>query len=396
MDDSSRDSRLRLLLEEVELPLSAYESAKRRYEDLGAWFDRAECRVGENEPHIFVQGSFALGTAIRPVKEGQEYDLDLGCVLRRGVDRGSHSQADLKRLVGEELKAYREYRRIQDELEPKNRCWRLNYKDVLPFHMDVVPAIPAETGWRTSLGLLLERNGVVRGLASDIAATAIWITDRRKMNFLRIDLDWLSSNPQGYIKWFVSSMTRENGLLLDRAQVDDVPLYARRTPLQQVIQLLKAHRDSMFEQSPDCKPISVIITTIAANAYVPGQSLGATFEAVLEALEAFRRSNSDVVPNPVNPEENFADRWKSAEGRRLRLKENFHAWILGVRSDAEHFLNQRDARRAVEHARTGWKVRLDERTVASAAGMTGSSVIAPRRIHIESAPRPWTSRDRWK
>ena len=92
------EKKLRLLLEGVELPDGAYEAAKRRYDDLGAWFDREECSLRDCDPHIFVQGSFALGTAIRPIKEGQEYDLDLSCKLRKGVDRSTHNQRELRKL----------------------------------------------------------------------------------------------------------------------------------------------------------------------------------------------------------------------------------------------------------------------------------------------------------
>ena len=47
----------------LELPDSAYDKARKRYEDLGEWFDRNESTVSSNNPHIFPQGSFRLGTA---------------------------------------------------------------------------------------------------------------------------------------------------------------------------------------------------------------------------------------------------------------------------------------------------------------------------------------------
>lgn len=182
----SNDKTLSLLLEEIELPESAYESAKRRYDDLGKWFDRDECTLSDNEPHIFVQGSFALGTAIRPVKHGQEYDLDLSCKLRTAVARVTHSQQQLKEMVGLELESYRRFRQIENRLESKNRCWRLNYKDGLQFHMDVVPAIPVDAGQRGSLRLLIEQHGADPNLATEIAAKAVWITDRRHPKFAQI------------------------------------------------------------------------------------------------------------------------------------------------------------------------------------------------------------------
>lgn len=384
---------LLLLLEGVELPEAAYEAAKRRYKDLGAWFDREDCSLQDHDPHIFVQGSFALGTAIRPVKEGQEYDLDLSCKLRKGVDRSTHSQRELKNMIGEELKSYRAFRGIKEPLEPKHRCWRLGYKDELPFHLDVVPGIPTDVDRRTQLRLLMERQGVVRDLAESIAADAAWITDDRLRGFDRRGADWLSSNPEGYARWFVSRMETRPRLLEKRAQVDDVPVYRRKTALQRAIQLLKVHRDVMFEKAPDLKPISIIITTIAGQAYSADHSLTESMATILHSLEDFRRSNSDIVINPVNPEENFADRWKAAECQHLRLKENFHHWVVQARADFEYILDETDAYKLAKRADSALRVHLNEDSIAAALGMVAAPVMRsqrPRQVSIQSPPKPWS------
>lgn len=390
----NNDKTLLLLLEGIELPESAYKSAKRRYDDLGEWFDRDDCTLSDHEPHIFVQGSFALGTAIRPTKDGQEYDLDLSCKLRTGISRATHSQQQLKEMVGRELESYRKFRQIESPLEPKNRCWRLNYKDGLRFHMDVVPGIPVDAGQRASLRLLIERHGADPNLSAEIAANAVWITDQRHPGFARIQDSWLSSNPEGYIRWFVSRMEGVRTLLEKRAQIDDVPIYARKTPLQRIIQLLKAHRDVRFETAPDSKPISIILTTIAGEAYEPGRSLSDSLTAILRAFDEFRRSDSDIVLNPVNPAENFADRWKTPEGKRLQLKENFHRWIVQVNADFNYLLSQTDLQELKKRAESSLKVRLDERTAAAALGITAAPQISsatPRHVSIQSPPKPWGS-----
>jgi hypothetical protein len=86
---------LKNVLELIELPPSAYEKAKKRYDDLGEWFGRDESIVKNNDPHVFPQGSFRLGTAIRPLDEKEEYDLDLACKLRghRSLYSGRQSKA---------------------------------------------------------------------------------------------------------------------------------------------------------------------------------------------------------------------------------------------------------------------------------------------------------------
>jgi cyclic GMP-AMP synthase DncV-like protein len=387
--NNDSNAKLDLLLKQIELPDHAYEAAKRRYDDLGAWVDRDGCTLKSFDPHIFVQGSFALGTAIRPVKAGQEYDLDLSCKLRRGIDRTTHSQRQVKDMVGRELEAYRVYRKIQDRLEPKHRCWRLKYQDDLPFHLDVVPGIFADPTRRSQLALMLEQRGADRRLAEDIAADSMWITDDRSPYFESIHLDWLSSNPEGYVRWFLSRMEGTRRALKMEAQVDDVPVYRRKSTLQRAIQLLKGHRDAMFEHACEHRPISVIVTTLAGEVYVPGQSLAETMGTLLRAFDKFRRSNSDVVLNPVNPQENFADRWKTVEGRRHELKENFHRWIVQVTADFQYVLEQTDPRELIKRAQSAWRVRLDERAVTAALGATVPAPASPRRVSIQSAPKPW-------
>lgn len=68
MDSRAPTSRLDALLRDIDLPESAYASAERRYRDLGAWISAPDSVLRGHDAHVFVQGSFALGTAIRPVK----------------------------------------------------------------------------------------------------------------------------------------------------------------------------------------------------------------------------------------------------------------------------------------------------------------------------------------
>lgn len=395
MASESSDKKLLELLKTLELPESAYESAKRRYEDLGRWLERPESSVALNDPHVHVQGSFALGTAIRPLLEHEEYDLDLACKLRKGISRATHAQSQLKQIVGEELERYRQFRKIEEELEEKHRCWRLQYQDDLQFHLDVVPSIPAEDLRRAELSTLMEGAGVDRRLALDVAAEAVWITDDRKVGYRQVNPDWPASNPEGYVKWFVSRMEMRGPGLLAEARVDDIPVYRRKTNLQRCIQLLKRHRDRMFMNTTEMKPISIIITTLAAGAYKPGQSIAESMALILEGLMAFRRSNSDVVQNPVNPKENFADRWALPEGRKLNLKQNFHNWVDQAVADFRLILDSMDPALLSEQANTRLAVKASADAFSKIFGLAVASVSAraPARVAIEPAPpRPWAPR----
>ena len=81
-------------------------------------------------------------------------------------------------------------------------------------------------------------------------------------------LTGLKSNPDGYAIWF-ANRCRERVSKTQLLTEEIVPLKSynpNKTPLQRIVQILKRHRDIMF-QGDDKKPISIIITTLAAQAY---------------------------------------------------------------------------------------------------------------------------------
>src|SRR5437762_5045398 len=99
----------------LEIPDFAHDLATKRYANLGEWFKRPESTCARYAPHIYAQGSFRLGTVIRPITANEEYDLDVGCRLETGVAKTTHSQYQLKSFVGNEIEAYRVARQIEDE-----------------------------------------------------------------------------------------------------------------------------------------------------------------------------------------------------------------------------------------------------------------------------------------
>jgi len=383
-------SRLDVLLREIDLPERAYELAERRYEDLGEWIGRPESGLADYDTHIFVQGSFALGTAIRPVNDSEEYDLDFSCKLRQGVTRQTHSQEQLKNLVGAELAAYRLARQITHPLEPKNRCWRLQYRDELPFHMDIVPGIRTDELQRQVLRERMASGGVPEVLARDIARRALWITDKQHRQFRVLSPEWPSSNPGGYQLWFLSRMQPLAKGLLAEAQIDPVPIYRSKTPLQQAVQLLKRHRDAMFAHDPELKPASVILTTVAGQAYMSGEALPDAIHRILQALEAVRASDTDRILNPVNPLENFADRWVRPDCVNLHLKQNFHLWITQARRDFAEVLAATHEQRLTEMVSDVFDVRVPEGAFRRFVATTAAASITPRHVSLSSPPaRPW-------
>lgn len=386
----------RLLLENMtdllELSDSAYEKAAKRYEDLGVWFDRDDSLVKDNNPHIFPQGSFRLGTAIRPLDENEAYDLDLACKLRDGISKNSHTQESLKKLVGQELEFYRNARGIKAPKKEKNRCWRLEYQDDLSFHMDIVPCIPADETKRKLILESMRKSGVEELVAGSASQLTVAITDDRHEGYRRICDDWNISNPEGYAKWFEYRMNPgQMRSLLEKAQVDEVPLFKRKSPLQRSIQLLKRHRDQMFKGNEDVKPISIIITTLAARAYNGEQDVESALTNILSKMGDIVNPNKPRVPNPVDPKEDFADRWAMPQYKHLQLEDNFFLWLKAAKADFANLLSSDDTSFIAEHAMGKFAAKLTESDLRSKLGITVAAIAAIPTSHvIQSSSKPWS------
>lgn len=304
------------LADSLDVSDSQYEAAKAHYEAVGNWLNDEGSSIAAYEPEIYPQGSFRLGTAIKPLNQEDEYDVDLACELK-ALSKDRVSQSMLKTLVGDRLRENKKYAAM---LEEGNRCWTLHYSEASRFHMDILPAIPDH-----------ELNGLANTLGQDIAKSAILITDK--------DLQrWQRSNPKGFAEWFKSRMKvrfEERRILLAeslRAEVEAIPDFKVRTPLQRSIQILKRHRDIMFKDDRDNRPASIIICTLAAHAYNNESDLVEALEGIIEGMPRHigRDANGyPFIPNPVNPGENFADRWIKYPERGRK----FRGWLTRVSED---------------------------------------------------------------
>lgn len=383
------------LVESLEVPQSSYETAEKRYRDLGQWLhDTTKAKCAQFGPKVSPQGSFRLGTAIKPWKRA-DYDLDLTCNLQAGVSTKTHSQKTLKNLVGADLEAYRRERGIEEKLEECKRCWRLYYQDSLSFHMDTLPAVPHEEQTRRVLQERMVKAGVTEDLATDVSSFALAITDKTRPNYDIVSPDWNISNPEGYARWFESRMRQAGEVLRKRAlmehvaSVDSLPTYRWKTPLQRVVQLLKRHRDVMFEDNQDGKPISIIITTLAARAYLGQADLYSSLDTVLASMGQLISPTSPRVPNPVNPVEDFADKWGTPAGQKLKLEQNFFLWLAQAKADFRHLSQSRDRTTLSEQALQKFGVTLSDTVLA---GLLGSSKVAAevQRVQVIDSPaKPW-------
>ncbi|MCC7137109.1 MAG: nucleotidyltransferase [Planctomycetes bacterium] len=321
--DLDRRAFVEALADALDLPASKYKDAQSRYEAVATWLNADDSPIAQYSPAIYPQGSFALGTATQPFADDQ-YDVDAVCRLR--LFTHLISQRQLKDMVGARLKAHGVYAKMLDPREGGRRCWTLMYADESGFHLDILPAIPDDPASIIALGVP-ERH----------AAHAIQVTD--KLEWDRGG-EWPKSNPQGYVGWFQERMrtasSSEGRLFAARAgTVKPVAEDAPKSPLQRVVQLLKRHRDVRYHGDPD-KPASIILTTLAARAYRGEAGLLDALAAVIPGMRSGieHRDDGDWVENPVNPKENFAERWKSYRKR----KANFYEWLDSVEADYQGLL----------------------------------------------------------
>lgn len=303
---------------------------------------------------MYPQGSFSIGTVIRPYKEGKDknYDLDFVCQIN-GV-KNEFSPKEIKNSVGDILK---DDGRYNTKLIEYDRCWTIEYADIsdgIGFNIDIVPAT-SET--QEYINILIRS-----GIDSTKAETAIAITHKDNNEFT-----WISTNPAAYTEWFkeknrvaFQQYIYEQKLdILNKhkkvyASIEEVPDYKVKTPLQRVIQILKRHRDIYYDRSKanNLKPASIIITTLLVEIASISGSMGEVLEFLNFAVEELRSmegyfltrntfnpskilasmiskvgDDSWEMKNPVNPEDNLLDCWNNKSAVM------FFKWLKEVKED---------------------------------------------------------------
>jgi hypothetical protein len=375
------------IVDAFDIPKSYYEKAAARHQSLGEWLCRAESKVAAFKPHISPQGSFRCGTVNRPILPGERYDLDNVTVL--AIAKTSMSQKALKHLYGDEIKSYAKAQGIVAPVEEKDRCWRLVYADEVDFHMDTLPCAPEEPAVILAL--------TAAGVSPNLARRAVAITDRRHRNYELISSDLPSSNPRGFAVWFVErarpyALERMRQLVATRlyASVEDVPPYEWKTPLQRSIQFLKRHRDVMFYDSPEPKPISMVITNLSAHAYGGESDLWSALRTIVQNMPRYVNPRRPRIPNPADPREDYADKW----AENPALEESFWTWHAQVSADLETLPSLNGTRNVDSTIRRMLRVSFTDAELRRFQGATREPAIlvsAPTVI-ISNPARPWSGR----
>lgn len=336
---------LETLVKNLSISKSQHEAAIQSYKAVGKFLSNDNSSLSVYQPYIKPQGSFIIGTTIQPIDPNDDIDLDVICEFKRKPE--NWAQYHLKNAVGNRLKESDRYREMLDE--EGRRCWTLNYRENAEsanqrYHMDILPALIS-----SGYAIILEK-AMSADSYEDFDQLRLSITDKEESGYdieVRSEF-WKQSNPYGYAIWFMNIAKTIKGVKkrtfsLNEA-VKPVPEYQEaRLPLQKVVQILKRHRDIYFtyEQDEDVKkqkPISCIITTLAARAYREEEELIDALWGVINRMEdeiefVFDPSlNKDIewISNPTNTAENFADRWNDEGSVR---SENFYRWLEQVKAD---------------------------------------------------------------
>lgn len=358
----------------LDITENEYNTAVKSYQAVDEQLTKENSELIPYAPEIIPQGSFMLGTMVRPINDEDDLDIDLVCQLTN--KKHDWAQYDLKQKVGDQLKANATYAKMIKVPEGR-RCWTLVYADDSNYHMDILPSI-VDTGYR----IILEK-AFADTEFTNTNELAIRITDRKQSEY-KTDTNhhnWLKSNPFGYGNWFFSQAVLPTRKLFSiNESIQRVPKYQHdKLPLQRVVQILKRHRDMMFEGDDD-KPISIIITTLAAKAYQQETNIIEALinivkrmpEYIEERVDPLTFKTAKWIQNPVNDEENFADKWVETPNKQ----KNFYDWMDQVQKDINNLLLQR----GLHHIQESLEKPFGKNSVSKAFSNYGLEVRTQREV----------------
>ena len=273
------DDLLDKIAEGIQLDPTRKQRMESAYNAVNDWLNSDEIFFKKYPFEVYPQGSVRIGTTIKPL-DRDEFDLDTVVHINGDVKKFTPQEiySQLKRRISENS-------RYKEMVELKNRCLRLNYSG--DFHMDILP-------------------GVQQYIHDD---QKLVIPDRKLGT-------WATTNPKGYGGWFLDKANSVIQSLLEKAYaLEELPDddFQSKKPLQRGVQLIKRYRDEFFNGNDEYATSSIVLTTIAGHFYNSEDSIFYTIDNIInKILIESRKTNGRIkVVNPVNPEEDFTDKWDS-------------------------------------------------------------------------------------
>lgn len=313
--DKFKKSDLDNLIKGIDLTVTMYKKAETSYKNIAQFFENNDIQCD-----IYPQGSFSLGTTIRPLREGKmsDYDLDFICLLTEGENKTPQEVRDTV------FKLLKESSMYKDKVYEYDKCITLKFSEIneIGFNLDILPAKEA------SEILHIDKNFI------------------KATNKKSTKIDWFIINPKSYEEWFFEVNSRypqhkEMQAFMESVQkensVQDLPDYFEKTSLQRVIQILKYHRNNYYfkRKKEDKKIISAIITSlcvqIAKNFEYFNMTTDELLKIIITELEYYseymkmdkqlfeakyynkkiieKSIDKWIIKNPVNEDDNLADQW---------------------------------------------------------------------------------------
>jgi hypothetical protein len=310
------DDLLNRVVDAIQLTPEQHNRAETLYTEIGAWLAAPGTLLARYSPDIFPQGSMLMQTTVRPMSiKGDEIEFDLDLVGRHNIDPNVVHSGKLYAMVKKRLEENPNYK---ERLEPKGRCLRLNYPDDL-FHIDVIPACPDPSSAQRHAILIPDKDK--------------WLKEQPPLT------SYKKSDPLGYADWFerntvVCQRTEERSSFASTAPVPPREPANLKAPLRKIVQIIKRCRDLDFLGNEEI-PSSILITTMASQAYGGEESLAEGLDNVLRAIDTkikAARTNRVVVLNPTNSNEDFAKAPSQAcYDKFATLIDRMGAWISKAR-----------------------------------------------------------------
>lgn len=360
MSISDRQRDILKIISQLDITPTMYQNAVTKYTSIAKYLENNGI-----EAAMYPQGSFALGTVVRPNTKdpNAEYDLDLICQLRN--TRDDLTAAELRKKVEDILTSSDLY---GGKLTIYDKCFTIKYADVngVGFTIDIVPAVAENEENKMRLRLKSKNPNLIEN--------AIAISKHCEKNY-----NWITNNPKGYRLWFEninapfqeSSRRQYRQMLFEENRsiydsVEEIPEELDRSALQRVIQILKYHRDMYYvklKNGDDIKPISAILSTIVARISSSVSTNISVFDLLLYVLNEFstyaehqilteesfaeryqgksvieKKGGKWIIVNPANPEDNLADQWN----QDASIPKHFFVWAKAVREDLIDSLQMSD------------------------------------------------------
>jgi hypothetical protein len=392
------------IISQLDITPTMYQNAETKYTSIAKYLENNGI-----EAAMYPQGSFALGTVVRPNTKdpNAEYDLDLICQLRN--TRDDFTAAELRRKVEDILTSSDLY---GGKLTIYDKCFTIKYADVngVGFSIDIVPAVAENEENKMRLRLKSKNPSLIEN--------AIAIPKHCEKNY-----NWITNNPKGYRLWFENINTpfqeisrmqyrqmlfEENRSIYD--SVEEIPEELDRSALQRVIQILKYHRDMYYvklKNGENIKPISAILSTIVARISSSVSANISVFDLLHYVLNEFstyaehqilteesfveryqgknvieKKGGKWIIVNPANPEDNLADQWN----QDASISKYFFAWAKAVREDLIDSLQMSD-----EDFRAKVEAAFGFMTVKDTWGSKYNKV-APKPVIPVIPAKPWRLR----